>query len=683
MAGNMSGKKLSGPFVIPTSPCKGRSYPLSAIVFFSLLLFAGCQGVPGGKVRLNDYQEITAAHGGPSRVAVLPFKDLNSSNQRYELALVMQREVSARLRLKGYDVVAPGEVNKILGIKVVHRSWSGNDFSRFYQKLARAFALDSLVVGSFDSRNMNLLLAKRARLSAEITFVDPESGQVILGPYQASEFQRDTSLFSFLANLATGNVIGSAAGALFVIADAVVRTDNKQKDLQNKFIAYTAYSLVDLVPPGPGAVPIPQMLDFALIPHRHAGKKLLDDVTKYGFGDRLKVRLVVRDHHFSPETGDQFFIVIKTNTGPLKFALQPEDPASRLWVGSYLFTDTDLDIEAAPLSVYYQHDDKDHLLGDVMLLDIKTIRPEISVAWMKKGEDIVFYPLIFNVSRHAQPQFQCYGANGSWVDFSQVRFSGGYYRTKATAGKRFRISVCDRNGNCVVSPAMITPDCRHFKGLVYLRVLTDKTDQCAGLNELASCIEKKLSDEFVSPGQRTVSTQGACADQLLLMKLERLKNHSAKNDFTFQLRDMGSGLEFYKSQYTYICGGEGPLQLATVDQRGLAKAFARFWQSSTGSAGKVVQRVPASKKIKPCDDWPLVSLTAARQQCHEKGARLMTWSEWLERHHHFTCLCRDGEYVENGRISYNADKNKWEFEEIFFPEALNRYRVRCLNENRR
>jgi len=678
-SGMMLEDRLKTVFIMPKLAINGPYCILFGVMLYLFFSLVGCQGLSGSNARVNTFQKAIATHNNLSRLAVLPFIDLNSTACRSDFALVMQREVSARLRLKGYDVVSPEKINKVLGVENHSGNWTGSDFFQFYQKLAENFTLDSCIIGSFDSRNLDLLLVKRAQLSAEISFVNPANGQVVAGPYYASEYQGDASLLSFLANLATGNLVGSAVGALFVVADAAIHTDNNHKQMINKFIAYTAFSLVDSVPPGPGTVQVPQMLDFALIPQRRMRETPLKNISKYGFGDRLKVRLMVRDRHFVPEAGDKFIISIKTNRGQLKFVLQPEDTASRSWVGSHLFTEPDLNIETALLSVYFKHEGKEYLLSDLTLLDIKTICPDLNVVWMKQGDDIVFYPQISNISPNAHFNLQCRHLNGHWFNFPDVHFSNGYYRMHARVGERFRLSVCDRNGNCSVSPVMIVPECRYGRKDVCLRILADKSTQCNGLDDLASCIEEKLSDEFASHGKRTVSSQGACADQLLLMKLELMENRSVPSGFIFQLRDVESQQIFYKSQYIYGCGGDS-LQLAAIDLHGLAEAFARFFQLPVVPVGKIIPEAPVRKETAPCDDLPLASLIAASEQCQAKGSRLMTKEEWLSRYHHFKCLCLEGEYVKNGRISYRKDKKKWEFEEIFFPDAQNRYRVRCLDE---
>jgi len=660
------------------------------LVFFSLVLLfpclEGCAPAATGRSLPENSLKL-------SRLVVLPF---GWPGRLDDDSFLLQRELAVRLRMKGYEVSSCREVNTVLG---VDRSRRRGRFvpEELWPEIRQRFQPDAVIMGEGEISKIDVImgegeiskidvaLIESTRIEVVITFRDPaDYGKILLGPFPAEVSENDLTSLQIVGDALTGNLVGAGFKALFYVNKKISGNgDASPRQRLQRLLSYAAFRMVDAVPPGAGGVQIPQFLQVVL-----NGGRVYRGQRYFGRNDRLELTLLIEDRNFRSLAGSSFRVYLRSRGGKKlgkPFSLVSDDEAGRRWKGRSAPLSAGIDDPETRLDVEFTAaGGQKYDLGTAAVVDIDTKKPGIEIFWWCRGGRVRFL-----CRTDASPgTLEVEKRRGRHWQAAELEKSGYVYSFAARTGDEFRCRVSSRHGVEVYAPeapatgARVPGNGRVFDGLC--RVFIISPGPCNSFRRLASDIYRVVHGAVVkveSVSALAWESGTRVRDDSRVFCLQRDR---ARDGFGFELRKADGGDLVYRSHYPYGCGRDDG-RLGNEDRRNIIRRVGG--SVPTSLSGKRPLPVETSPPFPPnpasSPMLSLMSLRDAENYCRRKNSRLMTEEEWRAGLTGYDRPNRKGEYVQGGFMRYDDRSRTWLFERVFQPQAQNRYRVRCLDDDRK
>ena len=209
-------------------------------------------------------------------------------------------------------------------------------------------------------------------------------------------------------------------------------------------------------------------------------------------------------------------------------------------------------------------------------------------------------------------------------------------------------------------------------------------------------LQKRLTD--MGKTYCSLPTALHCSDHILYFSIAS-ENILFKSPFI--IKDFIADVDFITGKYVYIKNDRCKFGIAKIDKQIVKEEvdtlISKLFPTSSHSKpfdfnklsdyNKSSDNMPSSPNTSaktllcPNGKNKIWSLMEAKQICEKKGGGLLSEKDWFKHRNSFKDKNKNGEYVIGGYIFYDTITNKWQFEKLHQPDAVNIFCVRCLQDN--
>jgi len=528
---------------------KTCSFLLGPVLFFCLLI--GCAGAGASNGNAG-----TVSTGEFSRIAVLPLKNLNDVPEQAAFGRMLQKEISFRLMLKGYDVIDPSEVNKI-----VHGTWSPGNEGLAIRKLSEAFKPDAVVVGSFRLEVDDYIVATKGFLSSEVTFKDPNTGRLLTRTYEAKDEKLDKTLLGDLTGIASLDPVSAAMGLLLAVPTIAMKEYPTDEKRRQRLLTYVAYLIVKDVPQGPDKTLLPRIIN-------HFGA-----AGCFRYGNKVEPGIVVQGDYRPGRNHRILAVIDKPGRNNIEIVLEN---SGRIWKGTHTFYERDLILKNMSVSIFFEKSGQRFFLGKIGDIDVKTKKPEIpELFYMKEGNFLYF---LWTGSEEDQSTYEIHkkSSTGGWVLVDSLK-NPGRNRTfpiplsQFGEGDIYKITVEDRCGNRSDSKELHLERCRKRSDVFYM-ISKQPNDSSICFREFIHYFEEQLKSRIELLGKRFQTTNASCASKILHFQFF---NEPFENGRCISIRDVDRGQVVCRGKYPYAKDGSDS-ETALIDRENIERCLKKI-----------------------------------------------------------------------------------------------------------
>ena len=528
---------------------KTCSFLLGSILFLYLLIGGAGAGASNGNAQ-------TVSTGEFSRIAVLPLKNLNDVPEQAAFGLMLQKEISFRLMLKGYDVIDPSEVNKI-----VHGTWSPENEDLAIRKLNQTFKPDAVVVGGFSLEVDNYIVATKGSLSSEVTFKDPNTGRLLMRTYEAKDEKLDKTLLGDLSGIASLDPVSAVMALLIAVPTIAMKEYPTDEKRRQRLLTYVAYLIVKNVPQGPDKTLLPRIID-------HFGANGC-----FRYGDEVELGIVVQGD-YRPGRNHRILVVIdRPGRNDIEIVLEN---LGRIWRGSHTFYEKDSILRSAPVSIFFEKSGQRFFMGKIGDIDVKTKKPEIpELFYVKEGN---FFYFLWTSSEEDQSTYEIHkrSSTGEWILVDSLKNpsrnrSFPIPLSQFREGDIYKMTVEDRCGNRSDSKEVHLERCRQRSDVFYMiSKLPDDDSIC--FREFIHYFEEQLKSRIELLEKKFQTRNASCASKILHFQFF---NEPFENDRRINIREIESGQVVCRGKYPYAKDGSGS-ETALIDRENIERCLKKI-----------------------------------------------------------------------------------------------------------